>query len=444
MSVKIFDVLNGSVADRAGICAGETLISINKNETNDVLDFRFHQINTRLVLKIEDKSGRVRNVKIKKDEYEELGLEFETYLMDKQHSCKNKCIFCFVDQLPKGMRETLYFKDDDTRLSFLFGNYVTLTNITDHEIERIIKMHISPINISVHTTNSDLRVKMMANPNAGKALSVMRRFADAGISINCQLVLCPDINDGEELARSLTDLSSLFPVLESIALVPVGLTCHREGLYPLSPYTEEKAREVIKIADEFGEKFLKERGSRLVYCSDEFFIKANLPLPDYSYYEDFPQLENGVGLIRSMQMDVSRCIEDSEPTNASRPVRFSIATGVDAAPFIRSEVERILKVFPSMEAHIYPIENNFFGHTITVTGLITATDIIAQLKGKELGEALLLPDVMLRHEKDKFLDDKTVSFVEAALNTKVIIATADGEGLYNAVASMQSFGKEED
>ncbi len=438
MSVKILSVSDGSPAQRAGIRGGETLISINKNETNDVLDFRFHQINTRLVLKIEDENGKARNVRIKKDEYEELGLEFETYLMDKQHSCKNKCIFCFVDQLPKGMRETLYFKDDDTRLSFLFGNYVTLTNITDHEIERIIKMHISPINVSVHTTNSDLRVKMMANKSAGEALSVMRRFADAGISINCQLVLCPDINDGEELVRSLTDLSSLFPSLESIALVPVGLTCHREGLYPLSPYTEEKAREVIKIADEFGEKFLKDYGSRLVYCSDEFFIKANLPLPDYSYYEDFPQLENGVGLIRSLQNDVDLLIEDTEPKTDARNVHFSIATGVDAAPYIEAEIEKISKVFPNIEAHIYPIENNFFGHTITVTGLITAADIIAQLKGKPLGEVLVLPDVMLRHEKDRFLDDKTVSFVEEALNTKIIIASADGEGLYNAVCSLQS------
>ena len=438
MSVKILSVSDGSPAQKAGIRGGETLISINKKEIADVLDFRFHQINTRLILKIEDENGKVRRVKIKKDEYEELGLEFETYLMDKQHCCKNKCIFCFVDQLPKGMRETLYFKDDDTRLSFLFGNYVTLTNITDHEIERIIKMHISPINISVHTTNSDLRVKMMANPNAGKALSIMRRFADAGISINCQLVLCPDINDGEELVRSLDDLSSLFPSLESIALVPVGLTCHREGLYPLSPYTEGKAREVIKIADEFGEKFLKEYGSRLVYCSDEFFIKANLPLPDYSYYEDFSQLENGVGLIRSMQNDVDLLLEDAEPNTDARPISFSIATGVDAAPYIEAEIEKISKVFPNIEAHIYPIENNFFGHTITVTGLITAADIIAQLKEKELGEALILPDVMLRHEKDRFLDDKTVSFVEEALNTKIIIATADGEGLYNAVCSLQS------
>lgn len=438
MSVKILSVSDGSPAQRAGIRGGETLISINKKEIADVLDFRFHQINTRLVLKIEDENGKVRNVKIKKDEYEELGLEFETYLMDKQHCCKNKCIFCFVDQLPKGMRETLYFKDDDTRLSFLFGNYVTLTNITDHEIERIIKMHISPINISVHTTNSDLRVKMMANPNAGKALSIMRRFADAGISINCQLVLCPDINDGEELVRSLDDLSSLFPSLESIALVPVGLTCHRKGLYPLSPYTESKAREVIKIADEFGEKFLKEYGSRLVYCSDEFFIKANLPFPDYSYYEDFPQLENGVGLIRSMQNDVDLLLEDAEPNTDAKPISFSIATGVDAAPYIKAEIEKISKVFPNTEAHIHPIENNFFGHTITVTGLITAADIIAQLKGKELGEVLILPDVMLRHEKDKFLDDKTVSFVEEALNTKIIIATADGEGLYNAVCSLHS------
>ena len=442
MSVKIFDVEKGSVADKKGILAGEVLISINGNEIADVLDFRFWQISSRLALKIEDERGKIRTVKIKKDEYEELGLLFETYLMDKQHSCKNKCIFCFVDQLPKGMRDTLYFKDDDSRLSFLFGNYVTLTNITEHEIERIIKMHISPINVSVHTTNPELRVKMMANPNSGKALSILKRFADAGISINCQLVLCPDINDGQELVRSLSDLKELYPALESIALVPVGLTCHRDGLYPLSPYTEDKARAVVDIAEKFGQEFLKEFGTRLVYCSDEFFIKANLPLPSYDYYEEFLQLENGVGLIRSFENDVTLCIEDCEET-LQTPVHFSIATGVDALPYIKEQVNRIKTVFPNINAEVYAIKNDFFGHTITVTGLTTAADIIAQLKEKALGDALILPDVMLRHEKDKFLDDKTVSDVETALNTKVIIANASGEGLFDAIKTLTLSKKEE-
>ena len=268
MSVVIFDVEKGSIADKKGIKSGDSLVSINKNEIFDVLDFRFWQQNTRLVLRTVDTKGKKHTIRIKKDEFEELGLVFETYLMDKQHSCKNKCIFCFVDQLPKGMRESLYFKDDDTRLSFLFGNYVTLTNITEHEIERIIKMHISPINVSVHTTNPELRIKMMANPNAAKALDILKRFADANISLNCQLVLCPEINDGAELERSLDDLSKLAPALNSIALVPVGLTRHRENLYPLSPYTKEGARAVIQTADRYGERFLKEFGCRTVYCAE--------------------------------------------------------------------------------------------------------------------------------------------------------------------------------
>ena len=434
MSVTIFEIEKGSVADKKRIKQGEKLISINGNEIFDVLDYRFYQLSERLTLKIEKANGRVRTVKIKKDEYEELGLLFETYLMDKQHSCKNKCVFCFVDQLPKGMRESLYFKDDDSRLSFLFGNYVTLTNITEHEIERIIKMHISPINVSVHTTNPDLRVKMMANPNAKNVLSILKRFSDAGISINTQLVLCPDINDGIELERSLNDLEEFVPSLQSIALVPVGLTCHREGLYPLSPYNEEKAKAVIETANKFGEKFLKMHGSRLVYCSDEFFIKANLPLPDYDYYEEFPQIENGVGLIRSLENEVSLCIEDGEISNAN--IIYSIATGVDAAPYISEECEKLKASFPNSKALIYPIKNNFFGETITVTGLITARDIINELKDKELGDALILPDVMLRHETDKFLDDKTVSDIEAALNIRIIIASASGDGLFSAVQEL--------
>ncbi len=435
MSVVIFDVEKGSIAEKKGIAAGDSLVSIGKNEIFDVLDFRFWQQNTRLVLHTIDTKGKKHTIRIKKDEYEELGLVFETYLMDKQHSCKNKCIFCFVDQLPKGMRQSLYFKDDDTRLSFLFGNYVTLTNITEHEIERIIKMHISPINVSVHTTNPELRVKMMANPNAAKALSILRRFADAGISLNCQLVLCPGINDGAELERSLEDLSKLAPALKSIALVPVGLTRHRENLYPLTPYTQESARAVIKTADEYGEIFLKEFDSRLVYCADEFYIKAKLPLPEYSYYEDFPQLENGVGLIRSMEREIDLCIEDCEDKN-EKSLSVSIATGVDAAPFVKEQAEKLCALYPNLKVQVFAVENDYFGHTITVAGLITATDIIAQLKGKELSSYLILPDVMLRHQTDRFLDDLTVSDVEKALNLPVKVCKADGEGLFETINSL--------
>lgn len=430
MSVSIFSVTKESPAERAGIKSGEALVSINGNVICDVLDYRFWQLESRLELVISGIEGE-RCVKIKKDEYEELGLEFETYLMDKQHSCKNKCIFCFVDQLPRGMRQSLYFKDDDTRLSFLFGNYVTLTNISRHEIDRIIKMHISPINVSVHTTNPDLRVKMMANPDAARALSILKEFADAGISINCQLVLCPGINDGDELKRSLADLSALMPAIESIALVPVGLTKHREKLFPLVPYCEKTAREVIKIADEFGEKLLKAHGTRLVYCSDEFYLKANLPLPDISYYEDFAQLDNGVGLIVNMQDEIDYLIEDEEPNQTA--LAISVATGVDAAPFVEAELKKLQSVFKGLKFTVHPIQNDFFGHTITVAGLVTAGDIIAQLKEKSLGEFLIVPDVMLRHEKDRFLDDLTIDDVKNALGVEVLVSGASGEGLYNCI-----------
>ena len=332
------------------------------------------------------------------------------------------------------MRRSLYFKDDDTRLSFLFGNYVTLTNITEREIERIINMHISPINVSVHTTNPELRVKMMANPNAANVMPILKRFADAGISLNCQLVLCPSLNDGAELERSLNDLSLLLPSIKSIALVPVGLTKHREDLFPLKPYDKESAAEVIKTVEIYGERFLKENGTRLVYPADEFYIKADKPLPNYDFYEDFCQLENGVGLIRSMQNDVSYCLEGAEKNN--KPLSISIATGVDAAPFIEKEIGRIKEVFPSLNAQVFGVKNDFFGHTITVAGLLTAQDIISALKGKNLGSHLILPDVMLRHETDKFLDDLTVSDIETALSTPVVIARADGEGLFEAIESL--------
>ena len=432
MSVIISGIVPKSPADKAKIKKGDTLLTINQNRIDDVLDFRFYELESRLTLQLADKNGRLKTVKIKKDEFEDLGLLFETYLMDKQHSCKNKCIFCFVDQLPKNMRSSLYFKDDDSRLSFLFGNYITLTNITEHEIERIIKMHISPINVSVHTTNPELRVKMMANPRAREVMEILKRFADADISINCQLVLCPEINDGDELVRSLTDLKTLLPSLNSIALVPVGLTKHREGLFPLNPYTKEGARAVIETAEKFGNELLNEFGTRVVYPSDEFYLKAELPLPDFDFYEDFPQIENGVGLIRDFEKGADCSIEDIENL-PSKQLSISFATGVDAAPIIKDALLKLENKLPSLNASVYAIQNDFFGHSITVAGLVTATDIIAQLKNKDLGAALVLPDVMLRHENDKFLDDLTVEDIETALNIPVYITASSGEGLVDTV-----------
>ena len=343
--------------------------------------------------------------------------------MDRQRSCKNKCIFCFIDQLPRGMRESLYFKDDDSRLSFLFGNYITLTNITEHEIERIIKMHISPINISVHTTNPELRVRMMKNKNAGAVLSVIDRLNDAGIDMNCQLVLCPGINDGEELKRSLKDLSDKEHI-KCIAAVPVGLTKHREGLEKLEPFTKETAEAVLKIIDAQA-KINKERyGEIRVYGADEFYLKAEREIPDTAHYGDFLQLENGVGLWALFKNDVLEALEQCEATPTPR--KISVATGVAAYPLLNELCQKITAKFSEIIINVYRIENNFFGEKITVAGLVTGGDIIEQLKGKDLGEALYIPSSMLRYENDRFLDDIATNEVENKLNVKLIPVNNDG------------------
>ena len=425
MAVVIRNVDENSPAFKAGIKPESKLISINRNEIYDVLDFRFYQNEKRLKLKIETE-GKVKTYRIKKDEYEELGLGFDTYLMDEQRSCKNKCVFCFIDQLPKGMRESLYFKDDDSRLSFLFGNYITLTNITEHEIERIIKLHISPVNISVHTTNPELRCKMMNNRFAGDALSVLYRLADAGISINCQLVLCPGYNDGDELRRSLEDLTKLESV-QSIAAVPVGLTAHREGLAKLEPFNKKTASAVLDILNEFGEFTLNKYSKRRVFAADEFYVLSKRAIPDVSFYEDFLQLENGVGMW-SLFLNESKTaiIEDFSDFNLEKEKRISVATGEAAYPLIKNIVDIAAKKWHNLYCDVYAIKNNFFGGHITVTGLVTGGDLIEQLKCKDLGEKLLISSSMLRHEKDKFLDNITVEDVEKTLKVKVAVVDNDG------------------
>ncbi len=430
MPVLICAVEENSIAQECGIESGTVLVSINEHEINDVLDFRFFETSENLTLELE-KGGVRRKVEIEKDEYDELGLVFETYLMDKQKSCKNKCIFCFIDQLPKGMRESLYFKDDDSRLSFLFGNYMTLTNMTDKDIDRILMMHISPVNVSVHTMNPDLRVEMMKNPNAGKSIEMLKRLASGGIDVNCQLVLCPGINDGKELEYSLNELMKLTPALRSIALVPVGLTKHREGLCALRLFNKEEALEVVKTAQRFSEKSLRDNGSRIVYAADEFYIKAELPFPDEEEYEEFAQLENGVGLVTSLENEFERAVEDTDADNRQRTV--TIATGVSAAPILRSMLDSHMGKWSSVKYSIVPIINNFFGETITVAGLVTGGDLIAQLKGRELGDELLIPRVMLRHEGDLFLDDVSVEDVERELAIKVRVVPNDGYELLYAV-----------
>ena len=430
MSVQIKTVVRHSYADRAGIKDGEYLLSVNGNEIVDVLDYRFYQFNSTLELKLRDAKGEIRTVRIRKPEYEELGLDFETYLMDKEKSCRNKCIFCFIDQLPKGLRDTLYFKDDDSRLSFLFGNYVTLTNLTEHEISRIIKMHISPINVSVHTTNPELRVKMMGNRFAGDSLKILERFADSSIVINTQIVCCPGINDGEELKRSLRDLYNYNVNL--IAVVPVGLTKYREGLYPLTPFTREKAAETVAVIEEFGEMCLKTKGTRIAYAADELYIKAGLPIPDASFYGDFEALENGVGLIAMLREDVLAELDfrDADPS-IHRTV--SIACGTSAAPYLRELMDRVEAQFPGVLVHVYPIVNDFFGEMINVSGLITGGDLIRQLKSRPLGDELLISSAMLRFENDLFLDDVHINDVEKELHIKVTPIHNDGTMLLDAI-----------
>ena len=431
MSVIIKSVEYGSPAHKAGIKDGCTLISINKNDIMDVLDYRFYQNNTKLVVEYIDDKGKIKRKRIKKDEFSELGLNFETYLMDKQHSCLNKCVFCFIDQLPKGMRESLYFKDDDSRLSFLFGNYITLTNITEHEIERIIKMHISPINISVHTTNPELRVKMMKNKNAGNALSIIKRFNDAGIKINCQLVLCPGYNDGKELERSLEDLTNLENA-ECIAAAPVGLTKYREGLAELTPFNEQTASETIDIINRFGDKCIEKYGSRRVYASDEFYLLSKRPMPNADYYGDFLQLENGVGLWSLLLNEAIDAIE-YEDYKLENKRKISLVTGVAAYPLITEIVDKCKQKWDNLECKVFEIKNNFFGEKITVAGLVTATDIKEQIKDKDLGGELLIPAVMLRNEGDMFLDSVTVDGLSNDLKVKINSVQVDGYSLIDAI-----------
>ncbi len=424
MSVIVKSVEKGSAAARAGMKSGDTLVSLNGASILDVLDYRFYQNDIKIEIKYINANGKEKVKTVKKAEEDELGLNFDTYLMDKQRSCKNKCIFCFIDQLPKGMRESLYFKDDDSRLSFLFGNYITLTNITEHEVERIIKMHISPVNISVHTTNPELRVKMMKNPNAGRALDIIKRFDEAGISMNCQLVLVPGYNDGQELVRSLDDLTALSSV-QSIAAVPVGLSRHREGLTPLDRFTKQTAEQVLDIMDKY-------RDTGRVFAADEFFLMAGREIPDTDYYGDFLQLENGVGIWALTKSDAQDALDSIAPPEKSR--NLSLVTGVSAYPLIRDIVDSATKKWHNLNCKVYEVKNDFFGHNITVAGLITGGDIINQLKGKDLGDELLIPDVMLRHENDKFLDDVTVEGLSKALDVKVTVLPTDGYELVSALA----------
>ncbi len=431
MAVTISKIVKGSIAEKKRINAGDKLLSINGNPINDVLDYRFYLNEKKLMLSLETAEGKLKLVLIKKDEFEDIGLEFETYLMDKQRSCKNKCIFCFIDQLPQGLRKSLYFKDDDSRLSFLFGNYITLTNLTDAEAERIIKMHISPVNVSVQTMNPELRVKMMANPNAGSSLKYLRQFAEAGIALNTQLVLCPDINDGAELERSLNELGSLYPAVQSIAAVPVGLSDHREGLYPIKSYTEETAGEVIDIIDRFNADFEEKHGEIIAYAADEFYLKAQREMPDEDYYNGFPQLENGVGMWALLKSEFEAALNECEITELNR--RVTVVTGEAAYPLIKELAEKAENKIKGLSVQVVPAKNRLLGSMITVSGLLCGADIAAAVSGIDLGEELIIPPNCLRSEGDMFLDDMTVEGLSDKLGIKITQNGSSGADLLSAL-----------
>ena len=433
MAGKITSIDPHSPAERAKLRVGETLLSFNGREIADVLDYRFYGYDPKLTLVVQEPSGAQRTVHIRKAEGEDIGLNFETYLMDEERSCSNHCLFCFVDQMPPNMRDTLYFKDDDARLSFLMGNYTTLTNLSEREAQRIIDLRISPINVSVHATDPKLRSILLGNKAAAKGLEYMKAFAQAGIVMNCQIVVCPGLNDGSQLRRTMEDLADMG--VATCAIVPVGITKYRKGLYQMPPVTEKIAGEILDCVLPFSEECLRKYGTRLFFCADELFIKANRPLPEEAYYEGYAQLENGVGMLRSMENEFMSALAQMEPDAPCRP--FSIATGCLAAPFLRELIETARTRCPAVQGTVYAIENHYFGTTIDVAGLVTATDIMVQLKGRPLGERLLIPANMLRHGGNVFLDDYTVEDVEKQLGVPVMVSESDGFSLIDTIFEIE-------
>lgn len=451
---KISRVLPGSIAEELELAPGDVLLSVNDHEIEDVFDYHYYTNEEYLTVAVRKPDGEEWELEIEKEFEEDLGLEFESSLMDEYRSCRNKCIFCFIDQMPPGMRDTLYFKDDDSRLSFLQGNYVTLTNLSDHDIDRIIRYHLEPINISFQTTNLQLRCRMLNNRFAGDVFPKIRRLADAGIELNGQIVLCKGINDGEELERSIRDMTAYLPSLRSVSVVPVGLSKFREGLFPLEPFTREDAGHVIDQIEAWQRKLYPEYGVHFVHASDEWYLLAGRPLPEAERYDEYLQLENGVGMLRLLQEEVEESLEEMPPGMVGpRPERkVSIATGCLAGPHIAKLGHRVETQFASVTVQVFEIRNEFFGEMITVSGLITGQDLIAQLKGKDLGEELLLPVNMMRSGEHVFLDDLSVADVEKALQIKIRIVESSGYDFVCAVAgidgvsgfSMQDYGRTEE
>ena len=427
MESTIKKVKIGSPAHGRKIFPGDRVVRINGHKIFDVLDYKFHSYDSRILLELHGEGG-TRFVRINKNEGEDLGIEFESYLMDKAKSCANRCVFCFVDQLPCGMRSTLYFKDDDARLSFLQGNYITLTNLSEREFKRITELHISPINVSVHAADPELRCLLLGNKNAGKGMEMMRELKEAGIVMNCQIVCCPELNDKEQLKFTMQELAKLYPEVNSVSVVPVGLTKHRDGLYPLKPFDKESAAETIDIVENFGKECLEKHGSQIFFCADELYLKAERELPDDDWYEGYPQLENGVGLIRLLITEFEESYKEVLPKFKS----FTVATGVSAAPFIDGLLKLAKELHSEVQGEVIPVLNDFFGHTIDVAGLVTGGDILKQLADKNLGERLLIPRNMLRHGEGVFLDDVTIEDLEEKLKVPVRVVEQDGKDLARA------------
>ena len=424
-------LMPGGIGEELGIEPGDKLLAINGNEIQDVFDYYYYEESEQLLLLIEKPDGEEWELEIEKDEDESLGIEFDQSLMDEYRSCRNKCMFCFIDQMPKGMRETLYFKDDDSRLSFLQGNYITLTNMSDHDVERIVKYRLEPINISFQTTNPELRCKMLHNRFAGEALKKVDILYRGQIEMNGQIVLCKGVNDGEELERTIRDLTGYLPYLKSVSIVPVGLTRYRDGLYPLEPFTKEDAREVLSVIHRWQEKIYQEHGIHMIHAGDEWYVLAEEEVPEEERYDGYLQLENGVGMMRLLFNEVQEAL--SAVTGDERQRGISLATGRLMYPYIGKILEEIRKKFPNITTHLYAIRNDFFGERITVSGLITGQDLTGQLKGQPLGERLLLPCNMLKIGEPVFLDDFTLEEVENSLQVKTDIVKSSGQDLLDAV-----------
>ena len=429
----ISKVYKNSIAEELGIEVGDLLISINGEPIHDIIEYRFLLSDEYLEVEIQKQNREIYIYEIEKDYDDDLGIEFTNPIIDKAKSCRNKCVFCFIDQLPKGMRETLYFKDDDSRLSFLQGNFVTLTNMSEEDINNIIKYRISPINISVHTTNPELRKTMIKNKFAGNLYSIMQRLAEAQIQMNCQIVLCPGYNDKEELERTVSDLAKLYPYVNSAAAVPVGITKHRDHLPTLEIFNEQTASETIDQVEKLHQKYLKELGTRFIFLSDEFYVMANRKLLDYDEYEGFIQFENGVGMISKLEREIKDSLENLSKDQISKVKKVSIATGHSAYEFICDVAKYIMDKCPNVEINVHKIINNFFGDTITVSGLITATDIIDQLKDKDLGETLYIPRSMLKADEEIFLDNITLEKLNEIMGIEVVPCLNEGKDFVNKI-----------